>query len=88
MGYEAEAEQIQDLYLSRQQPAAAAAVPFDLVDRTSLIGPAGRIADGMQAYAAAGVTTLTVAPYGETLEARLQLLRDVVAAGEKAGVLS
>jgi len=88
MGYDAQATEIQDLYLSRQQQAAAAAVPFELVDRTSLIGPLGRISEGMQTYAAAGVTTLTVAPYGETLEARLQLLRAVVAAGEKSGVLS
>lgn len=88
MGYEAEAKEIQNLYLGRQQAAAAAAVPFDLVDRTSLIGPIERVAEGMQKFAAAGVTTLTLAPYGTTMEARKQSLRDAITAGEKAGVLS
>jgi len=88
MGFEAQAREIQDLYLSRQQAAAAAAVPFELVDRTSLLGTVPRVADGMRGYADAGVTTLTVAPYGDSLAERTQLLRDVVAAGEKAGVLS
>ena len=88
MGYEQEAARIQDLYLGRQQAEAAAAVPFELVDRTCLLGPVDRIAEGLQTYAAAGVTALGVAPYGATLEERRQVLKDLVAAGEKAGVLS
>ncbi len=86
MGFEAEAEEVQRLYLDRQQGAAAAAVPFDLVDRTSLLGPLPRIADGLAAFAAAGLTTLAIAPYGETLDARVALLRTVAEAKEKAGV--
>ncbi len=88
MGYPEEAARIQDLYLGRQQAAAAAAVPFELIDRTSLLGPVPRLAEGLARYAEAGVTALAVAPNGETLADRRQLLRDVVAAGEKAGVLS
>jgi hypothetical protein len=42
----------------------------------------------MQAYAAAGVTTLTVAPTATTLEDRLSTLRTVVEAAEAAGLLS
>jgi len=87
MGYEDEAATIQDLYLSRQQGAAAAAVPFALIDRTALLGPVPRLAEGLARYAEAGVTALSVSPYGATLVARAQALRDVVAAGEKAGVL-
>jgi hypothetical protein len=85
MGFAAEATEIQDLYLSKRQAEATAKVPFDLVDRTSLLGPVPRIADRLTAFAEAGVTTLSVAPYGETVEARRQVLRDVAAAAEKAG---
>ncbi len=87
MGFVEEARTIQDLYLSKRQPEAVAAVPFDLVDRTSLLGPLPRIGEGLQRYAEAGVTTLTVAPYAPDLESRRQVLRTVVTAGEKVGVL-
>ena len=83
MGYEAEARQVQDLYLSRQQQEAAAALPVEFLDRTSLLGPVERIADRLQAYAEAGVTTLTVAPAGAD---RVAALRTLVEAAERAGV--
>ena len=54
---------MQDLYLARQHRDAAAAVPFEFIDRTSLIGPRERIRDRLAAYAEAGVTTLSVATY-------------------------
>ena len=38
---------------------AAAAVPFEFIDRTSLLGPADRIAERLRPYADAGVTTLS-----------------------------
>ena len=40
-GYEKEAELIQDLYLDGKKEEAAAAVPAELLEETSLIGPAG-----------------------------------------------
>jgi F420-dependent oxidoreductase-like protein len=86
MGYEAEANQVQDLYLERKHQEAAAAVPFDFVDRTSLLGPPERIVDRLRAYAEAGITTLTVAPYGEDPERRLRSLHVLVDAAERAGV--
>jgi len=45
LGYEAEAKQIQDLYLAGDKANAAAAVPDRLVDECSLVGPAARIRD-------------------------------------------
>ncbi len=84
MGYEQEAARVQDLYLGRQQREAAEAVPVEFIDRTSLLGPPERIADRLQGYAAAGVTTLTVSPYGED---RVGALRTLVAAAERAGVV-
>ncbi|MBU3865268.1 LLM class F420-dependent oxidoreductase [Streptomyces sp. 4503] len=86
MGYEKEAAEIQEKYLSGDKEGAAAAVPHELIDSTSLLGPVERIADRMQAYAAAGVTTLSLTPSGFTLEERLAGLRAGVEALERAGV--
>lgn len=86
MGFEAEARQVQDLYLDHKQQEAAAAVPYEFLDRTALLGPPERISDRLQAYAEAGTTTLTVAPYGETPEQRVQALHVLVAALDRAGL--
>jgi F420-dependent oxidoreductase-like protein len=80
MGFEQAAARIQDLYLGQQQREAMAAVPFDLIDQTSLIGPPARITDRLDAYAAAGVRTLAVTPAGDTLDQRVQTLRTVAEA--------
>lgn len=45
-----------------------------------------RIADRMKAYAAAGVTTLTLAPAGFTLDDRIASLRAGTDALERAGL--
>jgi F420-dependent oxidoreductase-like protein len=86
MGYAEGAARVQDLYLAREYDAAAAAVPFEFVDRTSLLGPVERIADRLRAYAAAGVTTVSLAPYGDSTEARLATLRAAAEALDKSGV--
>jgi F420-dependent oxidoreductase-like protein len=86
MGFEAEAAEIQDRFLGKQYREAAAAVPFDFIDQTSLLGPVDRIAEGLQRYAGAGVTTLSVATYAGTLEERVATLRTMVEALDKSGV--
>jgi F420-dependent oxidoreductase-like protein len=50
MGYEAEAAEIQDLFLAGKRQEAAAAVPDALIDETSLVGPPERIRDRLQAW--------------------------------------
>lgn len=80
LGFEEDAAQIQELYLSGRQRDAAAAVPFDLIDRTALIGPPERIRERMTRYADSGVTTMMVSPYGGSLEQRIDVLRTVAAA--------
>ncbi|MEU4685587.1 LLM class F420-dependent oxidoreductase [Streptomyces xinghaiensis] len=86
MGYEKEAAEIQEKYLAGDKQGAAAAVPRELIDSTSLLGPVERIADRMQAYAAAGVTTLSLTPAGFTLDERIAALRAGVEALERAGL--
>ena len=86
MGYEEAAAEIQERYLSGDKQAAAAAVPHELIDRTALLGSVARIADRMKAYAAVGVTTMTLAPSGFTLDERLASLRAGAEALERAGL--
>ncbi len=87
MGYEQAAAAVQDAFLDREYTKAAAAVPLEFIDQTSLLGPKERIADGIAAYAAAGVTTLTVSSQGGSLEARRAMLHTVVEAAEISGVV-
>jgi F420-dependent oxidoreductase-like protein len=50
MGFAAEAKTIQDLYLDGKKNEAAASVPDALIDAISLVGPAERIRDRLQAW--------------------------------------
>ncbi|MGH3322762.1 MAG: LLM class F420-dependent oxidoreductase [Streptosporangiaceae bacterium] len=86
MGFEDAAARIQDLYLDKRQRDAAEAVPFELVDQTALIGPKERITERLHAYAEAGVTTLSVATYGETHEERAATMRTVAEALDASGL--
>jgi F420-dependent oxidoreductase-like protein len=63
-GYEKEAEQIQDAYLSGDKKAAAAMVPAELVAGISLVGDEGFVRDRIAAYRESGVTILNVQPVG------------------------
>jgi alkanesulfonate monooxygenase SsuD/methylene tetrahydromethanopterin reductase-like flavin-dependent oxidoreductase (luciferase family) len=60
MGYEKEADQIQDLFFEGRRDEAMAAVPREMVADISLVGPAARIRDGVAEWEAAGVTMLVV----------------------------
>ena len=64
-GFEDAAEKIQELYLSGRKDEAAAAVPAEFLDATSLIGSAGYVKERVEAYKAAGVTILNATPMGD-----------------------
>jgi F420-dependent oxidoreductase-like protein len=64
-GYEAEAAEIQDLYLAGRKDEAAAAIPEEFLAATALAGDEGFVRDRIEAYRAAGVTRLTVTPVGD-----------------------
>jgi F420-dependent oxidoreductase-like protein len=70
-GYEDAAKEIQDAYLAGRKTEAAALVPADLVEKTSLIGPDAFVAERLAAFADSGVTTLNVTPLAATHAARL-----------------
>ncbi len=54
LGFEAEAVEIQDLYLDGKKMEAAAAVPDALVDAANLVGPKDRIRERLQVWKALG----------------------------------
>jgi F420-dependent oxidoreductase-like protein len=61
MGYEAEAEKIQELFMQGDRDAAARVLPDELADNMSLVGPVDRIKDRLQAWRDSRVTTMLVA---------------------------
>ena len=63
-GFEKEAGQIQDAYLSGDKKAAAAMVPAELVEGVSLVVDEGFVRVRIAAYRASGVTILNVQPIG------------------------
>jgi len=85
MGYGEQAAEVQNRYLARDYDGAAAAIPAEFVDATSLLGPAGRIAERMAQFADAGVTTLSIMPLGDTMDVRMAALRTAVDALDRSG---
>jgi hypothetical protein len=77
MGYGEAAREVQDLYLAKRHRDAAAAVPFEFLDSTSLLGPVERITGRMRAYAEAGVSTLSVTPFAGGADDGIRTLRAV-----------
>lgn len=62
-GYEAEADKIQELYLSGRQSEAMGLITDAMIDEVSAIGSAGYVRDRLLQYAEAGVDTLQVSLY-------------------------
>ncbi len=67
-GFEAEAAEIQDLYLAGKKDEAAAKVPLELLEATNLVGSKGYVKERISAFREAGVTVLNVNPVGEPAE--------------------
>ena len=88
MGYEEAAAVVQDKYLAKDYAGAGAAVPFDFIDKTSLIGPRDRIRDRLSAYADAGVGTLTLAVYAGSLPERIATVREMAEILDESGLAS
>ena len=81
-GYEKEAAEIQDLYLSGKKNEAAALVPDELLELTSLCGPAGWVSERVAALREAGVTHLQVTPVptgGQTATGLIEQLKGIAA---------
>lgn len=71
-GYEAEAEDIQNLYLSGRKSEAEKAVPQSYLDATCFVGDKGFVRDRLQAFKEFGVTCLNAGFLGTTTEERVR----------------
>lgn len=58
MGFEEEAQKVQDLFLAGKRAEAVQAVPDEMCDEISLCGPAARIRERLEAWKQSPVTTL------------------------------
>lgn len=78
-GYADEAKVIQDLYLDGKKKEAAAVVPEEWTEKMNLIGSRSYVAERLAVYKAAGVTTLTINPIGDSDPIKtVELLRELV----------
>ncbi|WP_436759149.1 LLM class F420-dependent oxidoreductase [Streptosporangium sp. V21-05] len=76
MGYAEAAEEIQALYLAGRRDEAFNAIPDELADGISLVGPVGRIRERLQLWRDSPVSNLLV--MGPRDEASLKTIRDLV----------
>ena len=77
MGFEGDAEKIQELYLAGKKQEAAMAVPDALADEISLVGPVDKIRDRLQAWDETPVTSINVSARSTAeLETLAQLVLD------------
>ncbi len=61
-GFEAEAAEIQELYLAGKKKEAEERVPLDLLEMLNLVGPESYVKERIAAFREAGVTDLQVIP--------------------------
>jgi hypothetical protein len=74
MGYEAMVDEVADLYLSGKKNEAGAAIPTELIEKLSLIGPKEKLRDDLEAWRESIVTTLLIAGDVGTLRTAAELV--------------
>jgi F420-dependent oxidoreductase-like protein len=78
LGYEREAEEIQELYLNGKKDEAAAKVPQEWLEMSNLVGPASYVQERIAAFKEAGVTHLNVVPATDDPASTIAQLKDWV----------
>ena len=79
LGYAEEAARVQELFLDGRRDEAIKAVPDELVDAISLLGPIDRIKERLQLWRDSPVSTLLIA--GVKDEPTLKAIRGLVNEG-------
>jgi F420-dependent oxidoreductase-like protein len=74
MGYEAMVDQVQELYLGGKKDEAAAAIPQELIEKLSLIGPTDKIREDLDAWRESIVTTLLISGDAATARTAAELV--------------
>jgi F420-dependent oxidoreductase-like protein len=74
MGYSAVAERVQELYLTGRKAEAAAAVPTELVEQVSLIGPLAKVRRDLDRWDACVVDEIAIQGLPDDVESVARLL--------------
>jgi F420-dependent oxidoreductase-like protein len=74
MGYEQMVDEVQELYLSGKKDEAGAAIPGELIEKLSLVGPADKIRHDLEPWRESIVTTLLVSGDVHTVRAAAELV--------------
>jgi F420-dependent oxidoreductase-like protein len=74
MGYEAEVDEIAELYLSGKKDDAAAKVPRGLIEQMALIGSREKIREDLERWRESIVTTLLISGDAATMRAAAELV--------------
>jgi F420-dependent oxidoreductase-like protein len=77
-GYEKEAEEIQELYLSGRKRDAAALVPAEWLEAANLVGPPSYVKERIEAFREAGVTDLNLHPVSDDPAATVAQVKEWV----------
>lgn len=81
-GFEDEAREVQDLYLSGKKLEAMAAIPDELLRGINLFGTREQVTERLRIFDDAGVDTIVVTPTTTTRDGRIEQLRELAAAAE------
>lgn len=74
-GFERQAQEVQEMYLAGRKTEAMFALPDELIDLVSIVGPRDRVKEKLRAFRDAGVDTLIVWPVMPDHEERKEQLR-------------
>ncbi len=77
-GYEAEAKEIQDLYLDGKKKEAEAAIPLEVLELMNLVGPEGYVKERIAAFRESGVTNLQIMPATEDAPALVAKMKELI----------
>ena len=77
-GFEKEAKEIQDLYLSGKKKEAEAVVPLAWLEAGNLVGPASYVQERIAAFRESGVTNLSVSPASDDPAATIAQIKEWV----------
>ena len=84
-GFEAEAQRVQELYLAGQKTEAMFALPEELIDLVSIVGPRDRVKAKLRDFRDAGVDTLIVWPVMPDHEERKRQLTTIAELAGEVG---
>ena len=86
LGYWTSGTVVADVLALVREAEAEAALPLEYIDEVALCGSVDRIAAGLDRYREGGATTLLAIPIGVTFEQRLDAVRGLAAAADRAEV--